>query len=73
MGSDECKAGPPEARTLDGLAALVSDPGPESNESNGSKVCPKARTFDALESFDSGPRPAGMHLLTLKSASRPGL
>ena len=47
----------PKARTLDGLAALVSDPGPESNESNGSKVCPQGQDFRCIRVIRFGPAP----------------
>ena len=45
----------PKARTLDGLAALVSDPGPESNESNGSKVRTQGQEFRCIRVILFGP------------------
>ena len=56
-GSDESKAAAPpkKAMTLDALAALVSDPGPESNESNGSKVRPQGQDFRCIRVILFGP------------------
>ena len=61
------------------MKSHASNASEESNDSNASieagesKVGPKARTSDSLASLDADPGPNRMHLMTLKSAPRPGL